>query len=155
MQMILASFTFESVRPQILSERTDSAWGHAAYSGHLWRPRDPTRRSALRNLIKNWLFRGTGLVFLSSRLMAGETLFEEHFKGKLGPGWSWVREHREAWRASERGLEVRIEPGNQWGPQNDAKNVLVRAAPETTNAEIAFTASVENHPTSQYEQVDL
>ena len=28
------------------------------------------------------------------------------------------------------GLEIRIEPGNMWGPQNDARNVLVRAAPE-------------------------
>ena len=26
------------------------------------------------------------------------------------------------------GLEVRIEPGNMWGPQNDAKNLLVRPA---------------------------
>src|SRR6266566_455463 len=92
---------------------------------------------------------------LAATVHADEVLFQDDFKGKLGEGWSWVREHREAWRASERGLEVRIEPGNQWGPQNDAKNVLVRAAPETTNAEIAFTASVENHPTGQYEQVDL
>src|SRR5262249_35825977 len=87
--------------------------------------------------------------------IAGEIIFHDDFKGKLGPGWSWVREHREAWRATERGLEVRNEPGNEWGPQNDAKNILVRLAPETTNTEISFSAVVENHPTGQYEQVDL
>jgi len=31
-----------------------------------------------------------------------------------------VREHRENWRVTGRGLEVRIEPGNMWGPANDA-----------------------------------
>src|SRR5437667_5702530 len=107
--------------------------------------------------MKNMLLLGTGLVFLCSKLMAGESqiLFQDNFNGKLGPGWSWVREHRESWRAGERGLEVRIEPGNQWGGQNDAKNVLVRTVPDATNAEITFAATVENHPTGQYEQVDL
>jgi regulation of enolase protein 1 (concanavalin A-like superfamily) len=83
-----------------------------------------------------------------------ETLFRDSFKDKLGQGWSWLREHREAWRVSERGLEVRIEPGNMWGPQNDAKNVLLRDAPER-KGEIEVTATVENHPVAQYEQVDL
>src|SRR6266516_3060101 len=86
---------------------------------------------------------------------ADELLFQDDFEGKPGEGWSWVREHREAWRASERGLEVRIEPGNMWGNANDAKNVLVRPAPEAAPGEIEITVTVENHPTSQYEQVDL
>ena len=49
-----------------------------------------------------------------------DVLFQDDFQGKLGVGWSWVREHREAWRITGRGLEVRIEPGNMWGPANDA-----------------------------------
>ncbi len=85
---------------------------------------------------------------------AEEVLFRDDFKTKLGEGWSWLREHREAWRVGERGLEVRIEPGNMWGPQNDAKNVLLRRAPEL-QGEIEVTATVENHPTAQYEQADL
>lgn len=85
---------------------------------------------------------------------AAEVLFRDDFHGRLGDGWSWRREHREAWRATAHGLEVRIEPGNMWGPANDAKNVLVRPAPELTG-EIEITATVENHPTAQYEQVDL
>jgi regulation of enolase protein 1 (concanavalin A-like superfamily) len=42
-----------------------------------------------------------------------------------------------------------------WGPQNNAKNVLVRPAPEATSKEIEISVTVENRPTHQYEQVDL
>ncbi len=87
--------------------------------------------------------------------LADEVLFQDDFKAKLGEGWTWLREHREAWRASERGLEVRLEPGNMWGNANDAKNVLVRPAPDAAQDEIEITVTVENHPTAQYEQVDL
>jgi hypothetical protein len=100
------------------------------------------------------------LSLLTSLVVAGticaqETLFQDDFKGKLGPGWSWVREHRGAWRITDHGLEVHIEPGNMWGPENSARNVLVRAAPETNQSELEISISVENKPTHQYEQVDL
>ncbi len=94
-------------------------------------------------------------LFAGASAMAGEVLFQDDFKGKLGEGWTWVREHREAWRVSERGLEVRIEPGNMWGNANDAKNVLVRPVPNAATNEIETTVTVENRPTAQYEQVDL
>lgn len=87
---------------------------------------------------------------------AQQVLFEDAFTGALGAGWTWVREHREAWRVSARGLEVRIEPGNMWGRANDARNVLIRPAPDLTAAGgLEITAIVENRPTAQYEQVDL
>jgi regulation of enolase protein 1 (concanavalin A-like superfamily) len=94
------------------------------------------------------------LVFVVT-ISAQEILCQDDFKGELGPGWSWVREHRQAWRVTERGLEVRIEPGNMWGPENSARNLLVRTAPETSTSEIDVSVNVENHPTHQYEQVDL
>jgi len=94
------------------------------------------------------------LVFVET-LWAQESLFEDDFKGHVGPGWSWVREHREAWRVTERGLEVRIEPGNMWGPENNARNLLVRSAPDTSPSGIEISVNVENKPTNQYEQVDL
>jgi regulation of enolase protein 1 (concanavalin A-like superfamily) len=99
-------------------------------------------------------------VLLSTALAAGscaggEIVFQDDFNGKLADGWSWVREHREAWRATARGLEVRIEPGNMWGPANDAKNVLVRPAPEPGDGELEVSVTVETHPTNQYEQADL
>ena len=89
---------------------------------------------------------------VTSPVRAQEVLFQDDFNGKLGEGWSWVREHRDAWRVTERGLEVRIEPGNMWGPQNDARNRLVRPAPGATQDEIEASVSVENQPTNQYEQ---
>jgi regulation of enolase protein 1 (concanavalin A-like superfamily) len=42
-----------------------------------------------------------------------------------------------------------------WGPENSARNLLVRAAPETNDAGIEISVNVENKPTNQYEQVDL
>src|SRR5437867_5945273 len=86
---------------------------------------------------------------------ADEVLFQDDFKGTLGKGWSWVREHREGWRLSALGLEVRVEPGNMWGPANSARNVLVRLAPDAAHEEIEVSVNVENRPTEQYEQVDL
>ncbi len=82
-------------------------------------------------------------------------LFEDNFNGTLGSGWSWVREHREAWRVSARGLEVRVEPGNMWGRANDARNVLIRPAPDLSAGPVDVSVTVENRPTAQYEQVDL
>jgi len=96
----------------------------------------------------------TSLVLVGT-LWSQEILFQDDFKGQLGPGWSWVREHRQAWRVTENGLEVRIEPGNMWGPENSARNLLVRAAPDTRASEIEISVNVENNPTNQYEQADL
>jgi regulation of enolase protein 1 (concanavalin A-like superfamily) len=95
------------------------------------------------------------LVIMTTSTVAGEVLFEDDFKGKLGESWSWVREHREAWRVSERGLEVRAEPGNMWGNANNAKNVLVRFVPDAAQGEIEIAVTFENRPTAQYEQADL
>ncbi len=95
------------------------------------------------------------MILVVASCHADDALFQDDFDGKLGEGWSWVREHRDCWRATGRGLEVRIEPGNMWGPANDAKNVLVRAAPDATKDEIEVSVNVENKPTEQYEQVDL
>jgi regulation of enolase protein 1 (concanavalin A-like superfamily) len=96
------------------------------------------------------------LLFATALAAKGEeVLFQDSFSGKLGPGWSWVREHRGAWRLTERGLEVRVEPGNMWGSANNAKNVLVRPAPDLIQGELEVAVTFENKPTNQYEQVDL
>jgi regulation of enolase protein 1 (concanavalin A-like superfamily) len=88
--------------------------------------------------------------------MAAEVIFQDDFKNGFCPGWSWIRENHQTWRTTEHGLEVRIEPGNMWGPQNDARNVLVRPAPVVlTNAILMISVLVTNNPSSQYEQTDL
>lgn len=98
---------------------------------------------------------GSFLLTITASALAGAVLFEDNFNGKLGEGWSWVREHREAWRVSGSGLEVRVEPGNMWGGANDAKNVLVRNAPDVGQGELEISVTIENRPTAQYEQADL
>lgn len=81
--------------------------------------------------------------------------FEDYFRGRLGDGWWWVREDAKAWRVTGEGLEVRMQPGNMWGGSNDAKNLLVRKAPDTSEQEVVVTVRVTNDPKEQYEQVDL
>jgi regulation of enolase protein 1 (concanavalin A-like superfamily) len=95
------------------------------------------------------------LLLISAPANAGEPEVIDSFQGKFGPGWSWVREHKEAWRLTPHGLEVRIEPGNMWGPANDAHNLLLRSAPDPANGDVEVAVTVENYPTNQYEQVDL
>lgn len=86
---------------------------------------------------------------------ADDILFQDNFKDRMEKGWSWLREHPEAWRNSDSGLEVRVEPGNMWGAANNAKNVLVRNVPDPSEQAIEISVTVENRPTEQYEQVDL
>lgn len=82
-------------------------------------------------------------------------IFHDEFKGKLGEGWSWVRENPAGWRISERGLEIRVQPGNMWGGANNARNVLVRPVPDPATGEVIVSLALQNQPTEQYEQVDL
>lgn len=102
------------------------------------------------------------LIFLLAGLIASfdlastaAELFRDDFTNRLAAGWSWVREDKSGWRVTERGLEIRVQPGNMWGPANNASNVLVRPLPNPTNAAIEIAITIENHPTEQYEQADL
>ncbi|HEX2748312.1 MAG TPA: hypothetical protein VHM91_09970 [Verrucomicrobiales bacterium] len=85
----------------------------------------------------------------------GEPLVKETFAAAPASPWKWVRENPKTWKTGPKGLEVLIEPGNMWGPANDAKNLLMRPAPDAGGAELEITATVYNQPTNQYEQMDL
>lgn len=89
-----------------------------------------------------------------SQVRSGEVLFHETFGGKFKDGWSWRRENPAGWRIGAGVLEVRLEPGNMWGPANNAKNVLVRDLPEARRP-LELSVTISNQPTAQYEQVDL
>src|SRR5687767_725192 len=82
-------------------------------------------------------------------------VFRDDFKGRLGEGWSWIREDPRAWRVTADGLEIRDPPGNTWGAANDAKNVLVRAIPDPASGAVEVSVTVSNRPGNQYEQIDL
>ena len=71
----------------------------------------------------------------------------------LNANWKWLREDRSAWRITNGFLEVRVQPGNMWGPANDARNVLLIPLQRSSGLEI--TATIEHSPTNQYEQADL
>lgn len=85
----------------------------------------------------------------------GEVIFQDKFDGKLAEGWSWEREDRATWRTGPVGLEVRVQPGNMWGPANNAKNVLVRLIPVPTDAPVEISVTFSNAPTAQWEQANL
>lgn len=84
-----------------------------------------------------------------------ELLFQDSFAGKLADGWSWEREDAAHWRTGPSGLEVRVQPGNMWGPSNNAKNVLLRPIPEPLGAPVEISVSFSNAPTAQWEQANL
>lgn len=86
---------------------------------------------------------------------ADEVVFRDDFKGSLDKSWTWVREDSKGWRVTDRGLEILLQPGNMWGPANNARNVLVRNAPDSTQSELEVSVTVSNKPSGQYEQVDL
>ena len=88
-------------------------------------------------------------------VQAEKVLFADDFKAGLEKGWTWVREDRNAWRTSPAGLELRVLPGNLWGPPNNAKNVLVRPVPKPGPEGLEISVTVRNQPTEQYEQVNL
>jgi regulation of enolase protein 1 (concanavalin A-like superfamily) len=101
---------------------------------------------------------GTLLLFIASNPIFAQTTplpFSDSFQGKLQPGWTWVRENPKAWRVTEDGLEILVQPGNMWGPANNARNILRRPLPHPIRTPIEILAHFENRPTEQYEQVDL
>ncbi|MBM3878192.1 MAG: DUF1349 domain-containing protein [Verrucomicrobia bacterium] len=115
----------------------------------------PIRPASPFALALVFLLGWTSHLALPVPLKAAEPLFQDDFRGRLGEGWSWIREEAGAWRVTERGLELRILPGNLWGGRNNAKNLLVRPAPDTAQGELEIAVTVENRPTGQYEQVGL
>ena len=92
---------------------------------------------------------------LPAAVPGAETIWEDSFTNGPATGWTWRREDPAGWRASPAGLEVRVQPGNMWGPGNNARNVLVRPVPDPGAGEVEVVVTITNRPTSQYEQVDL
>lgn len=80
-------------------------------------------------------------------------IFEDDFEGKLGKGWSWLRENPKTWRIRDGGLEICGEPG----AAHNVKNALVRKAPDRRRGKFAIDVTVTNHtvPTQQYEQAGI
>src|SRR5271166_1736806 len=66
-------------------------------------------------------------------------LIKDSLKGRLGEGWSWLREDAKTWRHTDKGLEIRVEPGLA----ATVKNALVRKAPPRSQGKYAIEVTVE------------
>src|SRR5437588_35555 len=95
----------------------------------IWLFRLPYRAAAMRGWCMKRTMYALTLLLLSRQFVIGsesEVIFADSLKGKLGDGWSWLRENKAAWRHSGQGLQIRVEPG--LAPT--VKNALVRKAPD-------------------------
>lgn len=79
----------------------------------------------------------------------------EDFRKPPKKPWRWIRENRDGWRITDDGLQVLIEPGNMWGGDNDARNVLVRPIPAEWRDGVEVIVQFEHHPKKRWEQADL
>ena len=79
-----------------------------------------------------------------------EIVLEDPLRGKLGAGWEWLREYAKAWRNTEKGLEIMVQPGLA----DSVKNALARTAPDRSAGKFAIDVTVEftSPPSNQYEQ---
>lgn len=94
---------------------------------------------------------GFAVGFLASA--AEFSIFEDRFDGKLGDGWTWLREDASTWRLRDNALEIRVQPGDA----STVKNALLRAAPDRARVRLAIEVTVSNatRPTQQFEQAGL
>ncbi|MBI4582941.1 MAG: GH32 C-terminal domain-containing protein [Planctomycetes bacterium] len=82
-----------------------------------------------------------------------KVLFEDRFEGKLGEGWTWLRENPPYWRLRDSALEIHVEPGLA----DTVKNALLRPAPDRRRGKFAIEATITSlsKPTQQYEQAGI
>src|SRR5262249_24227979 len=82
-----------------------------------------------------------------------EVIFADSLNGKLDDGWEWLRPNKEAWRHSQKGLEIRVEPGLA----DTVRNALVRKAPDRPHGKYAIEVTIEflSPPLQQYEQAGI
>ena len=105
--------------------------------------------------MKEWLLM-LGIFFGACFVGQGaepKVVFEDSLKGKLGEGWTWLRENPKGWRHSPKGLEILAGPEGK----DTVKNALLRKAPDRSTGKYAIGVTVEflTPPTMKYEQAGL
>ena len=95
------------------------------------------------------------LLLLPALVRAAEpqVLVEDKFAGKLGEGWTWLRENPKTWRLHGGGLEICVEPG----VAPTVKNALLRSAPDRSQKKYAVevTITFTTLPTNPFEQAGI
>ncbi|APZ92921.1 hypothetical protein [Fuerstiella marisgermanici] len=79
----------------------------------------------------------------------------DSLKGSMRKEWRWLRDNRDGWKLTNRGLQVLIEPGNVWGKDNNAKNVLLHPIPDAWQESADVSVQLEQHPKKRWEQTNL
>ena len=112
---------------------------------------DKPGRPAMTRL--HWIVVAVLLTGLPLWAAEERVVFEDRFDGKLGEGWSWLRENPPAWKIADGTLEIRVEPGDA----QSVKNALVRNAPDRRKGKTAIevTVTFNTPPTNQYEQAGI
>ncbi|MCK5861604.1 MAG: hypothetical protein KAH38_03900 [Candidatus Hydrogenedentes bacterium] len=82
-----------------------------------------------------------------------EVLFEDNFEKHLGSEWTWLRENKEDWRITDRGLEICARPGDAVS----VKNALLLTVPEANGSVVIFevTITYSTDLTQQFEQAGI
>lgn len=125
-----------------------TACDHVQNAAPRFRPAARGFATRLGLLMALWLAAATAGVVAEPRV-----LLEDRFAGRLGEGWTWLRENPAAWRVITNGLEIRLEPGRA----ETVKNALRRKVPSRAGRRLAFEVTVifTTPPTNQYEQAGL
>ncbi len=100
------------------------------------------RGNALRAAVESGLF----------RQLPQQAIFEDNFSATPAGDWHWLRQQRDGWWILDGALQIKALPGSLWQDTNDARNVLLRPAPDCpANVEVM----VSNDPAVDAEQAGL
>jgi hypothetical protein len=102
---------------------------------------------------KVWASGAVASLILLGAAASDRTIFEDRFEGRLGAGWTWLRENPGSWRLREGALEIKVE----LGVADTVKNALLRTAPDRGTGTYAIEVVVTNTapPTQLYEQAGI
>ena len=84
-----------------------------------------------------------------------KVLFEDHFAGKLGEGWQWLRERPEHWRIADGSLIIDTLPGSYWLKENSGQNTLLRKPPASLEEGFTIEVHLDNSPKGQWEHAGI
>jgi len=100
-----------------------------------------------------------GVLFggLPAPVIADGTLSGAYFGAFAVPlesGWSWSREEPKGWKVDDGSLLILTLPGHVFAKYNDARNVLLRSAPDAAQP-WSVEVFVESRPRTQVEEATL
>jgi hypothetical protein len=87
-------------------------------------------------------------------LEQGRIVFEDSFDEFLDSDWIWVHSAPEGWRIEQGSLFLLTEPGGFFQEEDDGKNILVRALPQSPEP-LLVEVGITLHPEGKYENAGI